>query len=146
MAFTLRLTTLMTSSKITKAVCKLASSTRVSTARPYVSRHRCTCWPPLPKPVSPKSLAASTWKLSNAGRKTPDTFSCLVRTLNVADLTDSCIWYPMLPPTAYVTSAREKAAICMTLPIFRLASSIRLVISAKMVVRFSEVFQCKIRL
>ena len=35
----------------------------------------------------------------------------------------------MGPPTAYVTSASEKAAICITRPILRLASSIRLVIS-----------------
>jgi hypothetical protein len=59
MAFTRRLTTLITSSNITKAVCRLASSTNVSTARAYVSLHLCTCWPPLPRPVNAKSLLSA---------------------------------------------------------------------------------------
>lgn len=43
MALTRRFTTLMTSSRITKAVCRLASSTSVSTARAYVSLHLWIC-------------------------------------------------------------------------------------------------------
>jgi len=109
--------------------CKLASSTRVSTARAYVSRDRCTCCPPLPRPVKPKSFVFSAITLSNCGSRTPETFSCFVRTRKRADFADSWIWKPISPPTAYVTSAREKAAICITRPIFLFASSIRLVIS-----------------
>jgi len=74
---------------------------------------------PRPRPDSlPPSV--SLRRGSNVGRMVPETFSCLVWTLNVAAEMDSWIWYEM-SPEAYVTSASEKAASCITRPILRLA-------------------------
>ena len=61
-----------------------------------------------------------TRSTSNAGRTTPDTFSCFALTLNDADLACSCTRYEM-SPVAYVTSASEKDASCITRPILRFA-------------------------
>ena len=63
-----------------------------------------------------------TRSTSNAGRTTPETFSCFAFTLNDADLTCSCTRYEM-SPVAYVTSAMESDASCMTRPILRFAWS-----------------------
>ena len=57
---------------------------------------------------------------SNAGRTTPETFSCFAFTLKVACFACSCTRYAM-SPVAYVTSAMEKDASCITRPIFLLA-------------------------
>jgi hypothetical protein len=58
-AFTRRFVARITSSRIVNAVCRDASSTRVSIAFAYTSFARRTCCPPRPKPVRLKSASVS---------------------------------------------------------------------------------------
>jgi len=62
-----------------------------------------------------------------------------VRSRNRAVRTDCVISYAMLsPPVAYFTSACEKAAICITRPIFLFASSMRRLMSRNRFVSASD--------
>ena len=63
---------------------------------------------------------APTRSTSNVGSTTPDTFSCEALTRKDAVFACSCTRYEM-SPVAYVTSAIENEANCITRPIFLLA-------------------------
>lgn len=119
-----------------------ASSTNASTAFLYVSLHFWTCWPPRPSPVSSNATSQMTIERthrcfprcsSRTPAATPPTHSpvSLVLLIGQCERTlvlGSCKIHQftrhsrhLISPAVYETSAREKEATCITLPIFRFA-------------------------